>query len=66
MDKYKVLARIWHTGDECYYEASEKVSMSHLADFQIERLIAQGVIEPVSSKSKKREVKRGDTDSAEY
>ena len=49
--KYKVLARIWHTGDKCYYEAGESATMTHLADFQIERLIAQGVIEPLPALS---------------
>ena len=52
MDRYIVLARIWHTGDECYYEAGDDVTMMHLADFQIERLVAQGVIEPVEKKVK--------------
>lgn len=73
MGKYKVLMRIWHTGDECYYDADENVTMTHLADFQVKQLIAQGVIEPVESKrlqkqtSKKREVKQhGDTDSTEH
>ena len=67
MAKYRVLMRIWHTGDECYYEADENVSMSHLADFQIERLVMQGMIEPIESKHKKREVKQhGDTDSTEH
>jgi len=63
--KYNVLMRIWHTKDERYYDAGENVSMTHLADFQIERLIAQGIIEPVKSKSK-REVKHGDIDSTEH
>lgn len=66
MDKYKVLARIWHTSDERYYEAGDNVTMAHLADFQIDRLIAQGVIEPVETKRKKREAKNGDTDSTEH
>lgn len=67
MDKYTVKVRIWHTGDECYYEAGKSVTMTHLADFQIERLIAAGVIEPVETKRKKREVKQhGDIDSTEY
>ena len=67
MDKYKVLARIWHSGDECYYKAGANVTMTHLADFQIDGLIAQGVIELVKSKRKKREVKQhGDTDSTEH
>lgn len=65
MDKYRVLARIWHTGDGCYYETDANVTMTHLADFQIKRLIAQGVIEPVEKpKRKKREVKQhGNTDN---
>lgn len=67
MDKYRVLARIWHTGDECYYDAGQNVTMTHLAEFQIDRLIAQGVIEPVETKRKKQEVKQhGDTDSTEH
>ena len=52
MDEYTVLARIWHSGDECYYDAGENVTMTHLASFQVERLIAQGVIEPVEKKVK--------------
>ncbi|MBU0599053.1 hypothetical protein KKF61_08790 [Patescibacteria group bacterium] len=56
--------RIWHTGDGCYYDAGENVTMTHLADFQIEGLIAQGVIEPIV---KKREAKKhGNTDSTEH
>jgi len=47
VDRYIVLARIWHTGDECYYNAGDNVTMTHLAEFQIERLMAQGIIEPV-------------------
>ena len=64
MDEYRVLARIWHSGDERYYDTGANVTMTHLADFQIKRLIAQGVIEPVEKPkrlqkqaSKKREVK---------
>jgi len=58
VDEYMVLARIWHSGDERYYDAGDNVTMTHLADFQIKRLIAQGVIEPVEKpKRKKREVK---------
>lgn len=64
MDEYKVLVRIWHTGDECYYDAGKNVSMTHLAAFQIERLITQGVIEPVVKPKRKKEAKQhGDTDS---
>ena len=71
MDKYTVLARIWHTGDERYYEAGASVTMTHLANFQIDALIAQGVIEPLPAQAgiakKKREVrKHGDTDSTEH
>lgn len=66
MDEYTTLVRIWHTGDKQYYDAGENVTMTHLADFQIERLIAQGVIEPVAEKPKrkKQEAKgHGDIDS---
>ena len=67
MDKYITLVRIWHTGDACYYDAGENVTMTHLVGFQIDRLVEQGVIEPVQSKSKKRGVKQhGDTDSTEH
>ena len=67
MDKYNVLMRIWHTGDKRYYDAGANVTMTHLADFQIERLVAQGVIEPVETKRKKREAREhGDTDSTEH
>ena len=66
MDEYKVLAHIWHTGDERYYEAGDNVTMTHLADFQIERLIAQGVIESIASKHKKQEVKHGNIDSPKH
>ncbi len=62
MGRYNVLMRIWHTKDEQYYDDGDNVSLTHLADFQINALIAQGVIEPVAKK--KREVKQhGDTDS---
>ena len=62
------LVRIWHSGDKQYYEAGENVTMTHLAGFQIKRLIAQGVIEPVNKpKRKKQEVKQhGNTDSTEH
>lgn len=67
MDRYNVLMRIWHTKDEQYYDDGDNVSLTHLADFQIERLVAQGVIEPVAEKCKKREVKQhGNTDSTEH
>lgn len=66
-DKYIVRMRIWHTGDEQYYDAGANVTMTHLADFQIERLIAQSVIEPVQSKRKKREIKQhGNIDSTDH
>lgn len=68
--KYKVLMRIWHSGDNRYYGAGAKVAMAHLADFQIGRLIAQGVIEPIApvkekptkSKQKQKEAEHGDID----
>lgn len=74
MDKYTVLVRIWHTGDKQYYDAGQNVTMTHLAEFQIEGLIAAGVIEPhreyvkaetraAEAKRKKREAKHGNTDS---
>lgn len=74
MDEYTVIMRIWHTGDECYYEAgTNNVTMTHLTDRQIERLVSQGVIklneyvmaETKATKAKrKREVKQnGNTDS---
>ena len=63
--KYKVLARIWHTGDKCYYEAGASATMTHLADFQIERLIAQGVIEPIA-KTKREAKQHGNTDSTRH
>ena len=68
MDKYTTLVRIWHRGDECYYDAGKNVTMTHLMDYQIEQLIAHGVIEPVPvDKPKKREVKdHGNTDSSEH
>lgn len=74
VDRYKVLVRIWHTGDNRYYEAGEKVAMAHLADFQIERLIAQGIIAPMKSRkgaasarpNLKQEEKHGDIDSTEH
>ena len=67
MGKYKVLMRIWHTGDKCYYGPGANVTMTHLADFQIDQLVAQGIIEPIESKHKKREVKQhGNTDSTEH
>lgn len=67
MDRYTVLVRIWHSGDERYYDVGASVTMTHLVGFQIDRLIAQGIIEPVKSKRKKREVKQhGDIDGTEH
>lgn len=67
MDKYTVVARIWHTGDECYYEAGDNVTMTHLTDSQIERLVAAGVIEPLRDKRKEQEaIENGDIDSTEH
>ena len=65
MGKYRVLMRIWHTDDKRYYGPGANVTMMHLADFQIDQLVAQGIIEPIAKK--KREVKQhGNTDSAEH
>ena len=66
MGRYNILKRIWHTKDERYYDNGDNVSLTHLADFQIDQLIAQGVIEPVPSKRKKQEAKHGNTDSTEH
>jgi hypothetical protein len=44
-DMYEVASRIWHTVDQRYYDAGEKVDLGHLKPKQIKRLIAKGAIE---------------------
>ncbi len=54
MGKYLVLQRIWHAGEGVYCDAGERVALDHLSAEEIERLVEQGVVEPVKQRSARR------------
>ena len=55
--KYTVLSRIWHTGENRYYEPGAEVSLDHLNADEIERLLLKGIVAPVPVVRKKAESK---------
>ena len=46
--EYKVLSLILHTGDGKYYSPGAVVSLDHLGDADIAKLVSRGIVEPVS------------------
>jgi len=46
--EYKVLSLIWHTGEERYCSPGAVVSLDHLDDAGIAKLVSRGIVEPVS------------------
>jgi len=50
--KYRVLRRIWHSGEHRGVEPGEVVSLDHLNEKKIEFLVKSGVVEPVAEEVK--------------
>ena len=51
--KYRVMATIRHSGDGKTYEPGAEVSLDHLDDAAIEKLLLRGAVVPVSGVEKK-------------
>ena len=60
--QYKVLYRIWHTKDLRNYDPGAVVSLDHLDDEKIQRLVDTNTVEEVKQR-RKSEVKQDGTNN---
>lgn len=44
---YLVLKRIWHTGDECYYDPGDKIFLWHLSSSKIKSAVKLGLVRAI-------------------